>query len=268
MSRYGPTGRWFDIFTRGTQTIHWTASVPYAWINLSLDEGILYPDGDDARIRLYIDWDQVEIDFEEEVLITVTSMEGDFENIHLPIHGHRVPSSFHGFVEADWVVSIPAVGGLKAPYIRHYDLGRESKGSITIDSDALSTENAVPFLEYPIYIFSHRELLTITLYFNMTLDLDPNHKMSYDVRIDDQHSTSHILVHECTGKAKLPAEGWLEAVMDCVWKRTHHISSLDAGAHKIRVRLNHPNLLLEKIVLDLGGVKESYLGPPSSFCVV
>ncbi|KAJ6010448.1 hypothetical protein N7451_001860 [Penicillium sp. IBT 35674x] len=267
MSRYGPEGRWFEIFTRGTQTIRWTASAPYPWVLLSLGEGTLYPDSNDARIWIHIDWDQVETDFAEDVLITVKSMEGDFENIHLPIHGHRVPSSFHGFVEADGCVSIPAVSGLKAPYIRHYELGRGSEGSVTIGNDALSNGTDVPFLEYSIYSFSHCELSTVTLYFNMTLDLDPNHKMTYDCEIDDQLSTSHVLVHGSTGKARLPAKGWLDAVMDCVWKRTHHMGSLDPGAHKIRVRLNHPNLLLEKIVLDLGGVKESYLGPPSSFCV-
>lgn len=267
MSRYGPGGRWFDIFTRGTQTIRWTATTPYPWVLLSLEEGTLYPDSDDARIWIHIDWDQVETDFEEEVLITVKSMEGDFENIHLPVQGHRVPSTFHGFVEADGCVSIPAVSCLKAPYIHHYELGRGSEGSVTIDADALSNAIDVPFLEYSIYTLSHCELATMTLYFNMTLDLDPNNQMSYDCGIDDQPSTSHILVRESTGKAKLPAEGWLDAVMDCVWKKTHHIGSLDSGAHQIRVRLKHPNLLLEKIVLDLGGVKESYLGPPSSFCV-
>lgn len=268
MSRYGPEGRWFDIFTRGTQAISWTASAPHPWVLLSMENGTLLPDGDDARIWIHIDWDQVETDFEEEVLIAVKSMEGDFENIHLPIHGHRVPSAFYGFVEADRCISIPAVGGLKAPYVHHCELGRGSEGSVTIDTNALGSDTDLPFLEYNIFTFSHREVSTLTLYFNMTLDLDPNHKMSYYFGIDGQSSTSHILVHESTGKAKLPAEGWLGAVMDCIWKQTHHIGSLDAGAHQIRVRLNHPNLLLERIVLDLGGVKESYLGPPSSFRAV
>ncbi|KAJ5641508.1 hypothetical protein N7490_005508 [Penicillium lividum] len=262
MSRYGP-GRWFDIFTRGTQTIQWSASAPYSWITLSSTKGTLYPDGYDVRIQISVDWDKVDTDFED-VLITVKSMEGDFEHLHLPIHDHRVPISFYGFVEADGYVSIPAVAGIKAPYEHHPELGRGSEGSVAIENSALSTRS-LPFLEYPIYTFSQRTS-TVTLYFNMTLDLDPHHKMSYDVGIDNQPATSHILVRESTG-AKIPAEGWLDAVMDCVWKRTHQLGSLETGAHTIRVRLFHPNLLLEKIVLDLGGVKESYLGPPSSFYV-
>ena len=124
----------------------------------------------------------------------------------------------------------------------------------------------MPFVEYPVYIFSRASPLKMTLVFNMTLDLDPNHKMSYEIGIDDQPTESHTLVTESTDKkAKLPAEGWLNAVMDCVWERTHSRAALEEGPHTIRVKLNHTNLLLEKIVLDLGGVKQSYLGPPSSF---
>ncbi|KAJ5953484.1 hypothetical protein N7454_000380 [Penicillium verhagenii] len=267
MSRYGPARRWFDIFTRGTQNIRWTVSGPYPWISFSSTEGVLDPDGDDARIWISIDWDEVESGFGEEALISIKSVEGDFENVHLPVHGYRVPGSFNGFVEADGCVSIPAVGGIKAPYNHHPDLGRGDEGSVTIDSSALSTGSSVPFLEYPFYVFTLCEMPTVTLYFNMTLDLDPDHKMLYDIKINDQHSASHILVGESTGETKLPAEGWSDAVMDCVWKKSHCLDSLGAGAHTIRVRLNHPNILLEKIVLDLGGVKESYLGPPSSFHV-
>ncbi|KAJ5765636.1 hypothetical protein N7520_005195 [Penicillium odoratum] len=262
MSRYGP-GRWFDVFTRGTQTIRWSASAPYSWITLSSTKGTLHPDGDDVRIQISVDWEKVDTDFED-VLITVKSMEGDFEHLHLPIYGHKVPISFYGFVEADGCVSIPAADGIKAPYEHHPELGRESEGSVAIDNSALSTRS-LPFLEYPIYTFSQRTS-TVTLYFNMTLELDPHHKMSYDFGIDNQPATSHFLVRESTG-AKIPAEGWPDAVMDSVWKKTHQLGSLEAGAHIIRVRLFHPNLLLEKIVLDLGGVKDSYLGPPSSFYI-
>ncbi|KAJ5080953.1 hypothetical protein N7456_013663 [Penicillium angulare] len=268
ISRYGPANRWFDIFTRGTQTIHWAASAPHSWVHLSLTEGTLSPNGEDARVWISINWDHVNTDFDEEILITVKSKEGDFEHVHLPVNGHRAPQSFQGFVESDGCVSIPSIGmGIQAPYRHHPELGRGSEGSVAIDYAASCNDFPITFLEYPIHIFSYTQSPTITLYFNMTLDIDPNNKMSYDIGFDDQSIESHTLVKESTDKkAKLPAEGWLDAVMDCVWKETHHLGSLKAGAHTIRVRLNHSNIILEKIVLDLGGVQSSYLGPPVSFC--
>jgi hypothetical protein len=267
MSRYGPTNRWFDIFTRGTQTIHWSCSVPHSWIHLSQSEGHLHPDGDDSRITIAIDWEKVPIEFDEEVVISVSSQEGDFEHVHLPIYGRRVPECFSGFVESDGCISIPAAGlGTKEPYQHHPELGRSNDGAVTI-CNSNSISGSIPFLEYPIYTFSHSTQVTITLYFNMTLEIDPAHRMSYDIAIDDQKTTSHYLLSDSRVPNKLPAEGWLDSVMDCVWPRNHEIHNLVSGDHVLRLRLNHPNLLLEKVVLDLGGVRESYLGPPSSFFI-
>lgn len=49
-----------------------------------------------------------------------------------------------------------------------------------------------------------------------------------------------------------------------VWTRKHTISLTKSGSHLIQIRLRNSNCLLEKIVIDLGGVRESYLGPPES----
>ncbi|GIJ97908.1 hypothetical protein Aspvir_000014 [Aspergillus viridinutans] len=267
MSRYSTTRRWFDIFTRGTPTIHWSISVPHRWIHVSEKEGTLQPDGDDARIWITIDWEIVPVEFSEEVLIAISSKEGDFEHVHLPVHGQRPPPHFTGFVESDGCVSVPAsVLDVKAPYQHHPELGRLSEGSVTLNTWAPSDAKTVPFIECPVYIFTASAPAALTLYFNMTLDIDPAHKMSYDLKIDNKPVETHQLLPDSnSNKAKLPAEGWLKAVMDCVWKRDHILSHMEAGDHIIRVRLNHSNLLLEKMVLDLGGVKESYLGPPTSF---
>lgn len=267
MSRYGPTKGWFDIFTRGTQTIHWSCSVPYTWVHLSQIDGVLNPDGDDYRISITIDWEQVPTEFDDEVLISVSSKEGDFEHVHIPIHGWLVPEYFHGFVESDGCISIPASSsGIKDPYQHHPELGRGNEGAVTIGNSA-SIDDNIPFLEYPIFIFSRSTKATLTLYFNMTLEIDPARRMSYDIGIDNQQTKSHFLLPDFPVPNKLPAEGWLDSVMDCVWRRNHDVQNLESGSHILRLRLNHPNLLLEKVVLDLGGVRESYLGPPPSFAI-
>jgi hypothetical protein len=56
-------------------------------------------------------------------------------------------------------------------------------------------------------------------------------------------------------------------VQDCIWVKRHIFSGNDfgTGTHTIQVKLKHSNMMLEKLVLNLGGVKESYLGPPPSY---
>jgi hypothetical protein len=263
MTRYGPESRWFDVYTRGSPSIHWTATAPCSWIKLSTASGTLIPGQEDARVEITIEWGQVPADFNEKVLIDIRSTEGDFEQVHLPILGRQVPETFSGFVEADGYISIPASSCNFAPSYRFLpEVGRSSTGSLALNP---SSGHALCHLTYDTYFFTKSPTFEVLLYFTMTLDIDPSDPMTYDILVDDKLQT-HRLVHESKKDGELP-EGWAEAVQDCVWVKKHMFlgDKFEPGTHTIQVKLKHSNLLLEKLVVDLGGVKESYLGPPPSF---
>ncbi|KXH38914.1 hypothetical protein CSIM01_06051 [Colletotrichum simmondsii] len=258
MSRYGPVKRWFDIYSRGPQVTHWKAAVLYDWLKLSTLSGTLDPEGEDARIEVTIDWDQLPDDFDQQVLIDIRSEEGDFEQIHLPITGRRIPGSFkEGFVEGDGYISIPAahqpLQGLRALP----ECGRTPEGALVLAPDAESAE-----LTYKFYVFSQTASPSLLLYLNMTLDLDPADPMSYDLQVDG----GPLQTHRLSPKTNDLPDGWFYAVQDCAWLRKHDLgeNKLGLGEHSVRIRLKHSNLILEKLVADLGGVRESYLGPPPS----
>ncbi|KAH6885221.1 hypothetical protein B0T10DRAFT_91235 [Thelonectria olida] len=274
MSYYGPETRWFEVFTRGVPDIHWSASTSYDWIRLSITKGLLVPGRDDDRCQVSIDWGQVPEGFNQEVLITIRSEEGDFEHVHLPINNRRVPSTFHGgFVEAGGFVSMPATGcSVKPPYLALPDAGRLETGSVTLFPG--NGENEVlPFLEYPFYLFSETSKGSIVLYFSTTLDFSPEDTMTYDLQLDEVSGTTHPLQKTTPESLKnaadlgwASADGWFEAASDNVWVRKHEFAghNLNPGAHTLRVKLKHSNMVLEKIVIDCGGVFPSYLGPPLS----
>lgn len=277
MSRYGPAKRWLELFTRGPVTVHWTTETPFAWVRLSRAEGTLVPGEKDQRLEVHIDWRRVPADFDEDILIEVRSAEGDFEHVHLPITGRRIPNSFtEGFVEADGHVCMPptACQNLSAPYRVLPDVGRSPLGSISraplpaVDDDLAADPE---WLDYKFFTFGSKATSELVLYFNMTLYQDPpSDVLKYAFSIDDGPvHVQNLLDEDPVGRdPELPsAGGWLEAVQDCVWRKTHHLDVGTGGVHILHVRLFHSNLILEKIVLDFGGVKDSYLGPPSSLYI-
>ncbi|RBR24511.1 uncharacterized protein FIESC28_02707 [Fusarium coffeatum] len=268
MSRYGPDSRWFDVFTRGVPTINWSASTPQSWIILSQTQGVLVPGQDDARVQISIKWSEVPDNFQEEVLIDVKSQEGDFEQVHLPIDGRRVPQSFSGFVERDGYVSIPAtVNSGKDPYCVLPDAGRLGSGTLTL---APGTKSEASFVEYPFFTFTKTSEATLVLYFGTTLDVSSEDILTYDVQLNADQSHTYSLQKRtpeseknAADKGWASADGWFFAASDNVWVRKHKLGPLKGGAHSLKIRLGHANMLFEKIVVDLEGMQESYLGPPS-----
>lgn len=60
------------------------------------------------------------------------------------------------------------------------------------------------------------------------------------------------------------AQAWYENVLkNCAVKKTTlHIDR--PGKHTVKIRCGDPGLVIQKIVLDFGGMKRSYAGPPST----
>ncbi|KAI3391191.1 hypothetical protein diail_7769 [Diaporthe ilicicola] len=275
MTPYSPRTRWFEIFTRGPSAVHWKLKAPYPWVKFSKESGTLVPGEDDQRVHVGLQTGQVPSDLEETILIDVRSEEGDFEQIHLPVTGRLLPRDFVvGYVETDGYVLMPAPGGRNLGISHRFlpDTGRSPQGSISLRPD--NREQPPTFVDYQFFVFSDTRSTgpaSLVLYFNMTLDFDPSDPMVYEYCIDDGDvHRERLLEPEPAGDPELPSpEGWLTAVQDCAWEKQHELDpgAISRGEHVLRVRLLHTNLILERIAIGLGGLKDSYLGPPPSPCV-
>ncbi|KAL1869359.1 hypothetical protein Daus18300_005571 [Diaporthe australafricana] len=275
MTPYGPEARWVELFTRGPSTVHWTLSAPYPWVKFSEESGTLVPGQVDQRVQVEIQQGQVPEDFDQVILIDVCSEEGDLEQIHLPVTGRVLPPDFvNGHVEMDGHIIIPAPAGrnLEISHRLLPDTGRSPQGSISLRPD--NGTQSPSFVDYQFFVFSDTRSTgpaSLVFFFNMTLDFDPSDPMTYEYRIDDGDiHQERLLEPEPARDPELPSpEGWLTAVQDCMWKKQHRLDAgvVSRGAHVLRVRLLHTNLILENIAMDFGGLKDSYLGPPPSFCL-
>jgi hypothetical protein len=57
---------------------------------------------------------------------------------------------------------------------------------------------------------------------------------------------------------------WEQTVKDSVRKVKGVFSLENPGPHTLKFWMVDPGVVLQKIIVDLGGVKPSYLGPPES----
>ncbi|MGZ3304219.1 MAG: glycosyl hydrolase 115 family protein [Asticcacaulis sp.] len=137
------------------------------------------------------------------------------------------------------------------------DLGRTLSSVIAYPQAAAPSDGHSMRLEYDI-VLAHEVDTTLNLYLAPTLDTAGKGGLRLAVGIDDQ--TPQVLSFDL----KPDRPDWSQAVKDNVVILKAAFNSLKAGPHTIKFYRIDGNVVLEKLVLDTGGLKPAYLGPPES----
>jgi hypothetical protein len=180
-----------------------------------------------------------------------------------------------GFVEDDGVVSIEPehyssktdVGDLK--WIRVEDYGRTlsaMRGQGPVDFGPLAPPQGSPRLEYKTYFFTSGEA-TVYNVLAPNLAFMPGRNLRFAVSIDDQTPAMVMGVPTTIVAAASPRNGneWEKNVMDEARIVSAKVQIPSTGYHTLKVWMVDPGITLQKIFMDLGGLKPSYLGPPESY---
>lgn len=264
-----------EIYNRGGGTLAWTAHASEPWVVLSKSTG---KTADEERITVGIDW--VKAPSGNAVPAQIVFRAGEqSEKVLVSLFNPTAPSraELRGiYVENNGCVSIPAAGchrvrendRIKITVVE--DLGIEGPALQLGDPTAplqIFRSRDVPCAEYDFYAFDAGSVDVYTYVlptFPLHADRDfrigenTNTDTKYSVQIDDgalaTPSSSHVEY----------AQVWFESVLrNCaVNKSTLHIDK--PGRHTLRIRVGDPGIVLQKIVLDFGGMKRSYLGPQST----
>jgi hypothetical protein len=92
----------------------------------------------------------------------------------------------------------------------------------------------------------------------------PGRGLRYAVSIDDEAPQVVTLV-PANYQAQNGNRDWEKVVGDNArYGRSRHAIAT-AGYHTLKVWMVDPAVVVQKLVVDLGGMKPSYLGPPESF---
>ena len=266
---YNRQTRYFELFNKGTKPFDFVVTADDPWITVSDTGGVITGE---QRIFVSIDWPVLTYGTHEGT-VTVTGG-GIAEKIKVTASNpaEPQPSTVEGFVESDGYVSIEA-----EHYTRNIDTedrywewvedyGRTLSGlratAITDAPPAVPGKNS-PLLEYRTWFFSAGKFETV-LHVAPTLNFLPGRDFKIGLSIDDDDAEL-ITVVPGEFNARNGNREWEQTVMDNTRFVRGNITVREPGYHTLKIWMIDPGIVLEKIVVNTGGVRPSYLGPPESF---
>ena len=262
LSVFERRSRFVEVFNRGEQPFEFAVTASEPWITLSQNKGTVRRE---QRIVVDVRWDQVPPGATEATL-TVTGPDQARSVIKVPVFNPASvrPGQVHGFVESGGVVSIEAAHFASAPAPRGRgwqviaDHGRTLSGvtAMPVDARALTLADGMQ-LVYPVHLFTAGKV-KVQATLAPTLKFQPGQGLRYAVSIDDG-APQIVNVHADAGQAH-----WEKMVSDGAAVFTSELVVDKPGAHTLRFWALDPALVLHKLVIDAGGLKPSYLGPPES----
>ena len=265
--RFNQQRYYIDVFNRGRAPFTFQASASESWITLSEWQGHV---DQEKRLWVSIDWTHVPEGLQRGS-INLSSDSGQNVAVQLSCFRHAFPTrdALQGFIESNGYVSIDAnhytkkIDQPSARWEKIDDLGRTGSAMTVfpVTAESVRPGKSAPCLEYTMYLFDTGTsgIVTVEAILDPTLNFVPGRGLRYAISFDEQPPQ---IVDALADKT---TEAWSTAVKDSVRKSksTHQIEH--PGYHTLKFWMVDPGIVLQKLVVDLGGVEPSYLGPPESF---
>jgi hypothetical protein len=190
-------------------------------------------------------------------------------NVKVPVRNDTRKAS--GFVENNRVVSIDAPSFTRktetedVTWIVVPNMGRTGS-AMTVhpaNAETHTPGKKTPRLEYDFTVFDEGEL-RVEAYLSPTLNYKKNEGLKYAIAIDDEEPQI-INIHQgdTIPDWEYP-DWWNNSVTDRIRKKESVHPGITPGKHTLKIWMIDPGVVFQKFVIDAGGLKPSYLGPPES----
>jgi hypothetical protein len=264
-----------DLFLKENKKVDWTAITSAPWIRLSKTKGILNPGFGNKQERIYVTLDWNELPFQDNFSGKVNFQSGN-KIIAVSINGfnHKAiePNSFRGFIENNGVVSIYAGNYSRKksqvnsewvllPYLGYTGncLQAEIKDppGMQHGNDTGWIKQNSAYIEYDFYTFSKHNA-AVTIYSLPTYPLNNGCSLRYAVSLDE--GPLQVVDFRTFGRS----EEWKENVLSNSAKRMIQARQIYPGKHSLRIYAIDPGVILDRILIDLGGYKNAYSAIPET----
>jgi hypothetical protein len=260
---YGREARYLEVFNRGLSPFEYSVQASDAWIRVEPASGSVERD---QRVWVSADWSTAPTGAASGSLV-ISGPQGSKVTVRVPLRNPEAPrpEALRGFVESDGYVSIEAehytraVAPVGRTWLRIPGLGRTLSGMTTlpVPAPSLAPGPQGQWLEYAIHFFS-TGTFSVDAYLAPTQRIQPGLGLRYAVSFDDE--TPQVVSVHADGSLA----AWEKTVADGVTVlRSKHVVA-EPGPHVLKFWALDPALVLQKLVVDTGGLRPSYLGPPES----
>jgi hypothetical protein len=262
--------RYLEIFRKGRVPFDYSAVASEPWIVLSATKGTV---ADDQRVWVCVDWSKIPAGTSTgTVRIFGAGVEAAVKVAAFnPAEVTR--DTLDGFVEDDGCVSIEPEHCTRRTeaganrWFRIDDYGRTLSGMkafAPVDAPGATPGRDSPCLEYRMFLFSAgtAEVTAITA---PTLNFVPDRGVRYAVSFDDEAPQVVTLVPAGWKAVREGQRDWEKSVADNAHFGCSKHRILAPGYHTLKIWMIDPAVVMQKLIVDLGGLKPSYLGPPESF---
>jgi hypothetical protein len=193
---------------------------------------------------------------------------------HTYLNKNSVPDSFKGFVQAGLAVSMEpgnyssiTKGENGTTYVGIPWYGRTSLGiKLWPITTSPRTPDNGPKTTYDFFSFTDKKDAKLILHLAGSLNHDPTEPLSIAHALDNNTAVISRVIKDYRADTVPTAQGWNNAVITGGWNLTTEVN-VTKGAHGLNLWLLQPGVVVQKIVLDLGDMQRSALGPPESVLI-
>ncbi|HEY3862672.1 MAG TPA: glycosyl hydrolase 115 family protein [Verrucomicrobiae bacterium] len=256
---FGQSRHYIEVFNRGRTPFDFSATASESWIELNSTHGTV---PEDQRLWVAVNWSKAPKGLSSGH-ITVRGADGE---IDVAVSAFQPEETVSGFVESGGCVSIEAehytrkTDGAGASWERIENYGRTLSSMSIFPVTAASADPArgAPCMEYQFYTFD-TGAVKVKAILAPTCNFVPGRGLRYGLSFDDQPPQIVDALEHNT------LQDWEASVRDSVRKVDCAQVLNRPGRHVLKFWMVDPGIVLQKLVVDFGGAKPSYLGPPESY---
>ncbi|MQY10711.1 hypothetical protein SRB5_08240 [Streptomyces sp. RB5] len=254
-----------ELFNRGTASLDYRVESTARWLRVDTPRGTVTRQ---TRLTVSVDWNRAPRGTTEADLV-VHASDGTTVTVTATAENPDV-AGLKGFVEAGGYIAVDAehavraVGGPGIRWQRIDGVGRDGAGltPVPVTAPTQTPGGDSPHLEYEVSLLAGGEV-TLWTYLSPRNPALAGTGLRYAVSFDDDAPQTVDIIAVSGSDDGGMNNQWARNTSDNV-SRTATRHTLAAGTHRLKFWMVDPTVVVQRLLIDNGGLPDTYLGPRES----